>query len=147
MALGSINHTADGLWKGKEWNNMIPVSPPRFTDRWIFLIPLFSEQFQLKRRLISRWSGVNHFQITGDLFSELVIDVFERIADHMDHTQLHLGVWKDRFNCLWKAGEAIHTGDKTILHATIGEFRANIEPEFGYCQLGNKAEQCVKITA
>ena len=55
----------------------------------------------------------------GRHLSELVIDVVKRIAHHVDHTQLHLGMGKHAFDGPWQADETIDTGNEAIFHAAI----------------------------
>lgn len=40
-----VNHTSNSFWEGKQGNDVIPMSMPRFAHGRIFLVSLFREEF------------------------------------------------------------------------------------------------------
>lgn len=46
--IGGVDHLANVLWEGKEWDHVCPVSSPRLADRRVEGIPFLGKQFQVE---------------------------------------------------------------------------------------------------
>ena len=97
----------------------------------IFAVPFFAEFFQIRNSCLFIGGRINCFQISHEFFQVFIGNIFRGIANLVDNALLNLSVWINRFDCLRKAGKAIHTGDQDILNAAVFQAVHYGKPELG----------------
>ncbi len=117
--VGRIDDAADFFRISQERHEAFPVSVPRLTDRWILLIPLFSELRKPQFSIFARRNAIDFRQVGGNFFALFVADEIQRMSDHMDNAKLDLGFGKDGFNRFRKAFESINASDKDVTDSAI----------------------------
>jgi hypothetical protein len=85
-------------------------------------------------------------KVCCDRLAVFVGYVAERISNHMDNAQPHLGFRKDRFNGIRKAGKPVTAGDEDVFESSILKLRQYMQPKFGGLVLGHPHPQALFVT-
>jgi len=125
-----VDHFPDLFRVAEQRDDARPMRAPGFADGRILLVPFLGKQLQIELRFSLRRRRVNRFQVFCDLRTLFVIDVFQRIADHVDQAQLDLGLREDGFDGFWEAGQTIHTGDVAVFHPPVAQLCTDCKPKF-----------------
>ncbi len=110
--IGRVDHLANILWKGKQWDHVGPVGSPRRADTGREPVPFLGKQFQIELGFTLGTGGVDRFEVGRHRFHVLMRHVAQRISDQRNHAQLHPCLRRDRFNGFGQASQPIDTGNK-----------------------------------
>ena len=111
--IGCIHYPAYVIRKLEKGAYIFPVVLP-ITDRIrVFPSPFFLHGFQFRESCGFIWAIIYCFEIGGKFFQVTVIDILERVPQHMDDASLDLRLRVDRLYGFFKATEPVYEKNST----------------------------------
>ena len=129
--IGGIDQAADIRRIVKVGSQVFPIVFPGTDGHGILAAPLIAELDQVGFGCFPGGSLVDFFQIHHKGFAIRPGDIFQAVADLMDHTALDLGIGEHGQDSLLEPAQPIHAGDKNILHPSALQVGDHTEPEIG----------------